>query len=230
MNELGHIGITIARRSVKHARLRVREDTSVELVVPSDFSAADIESVLRKKSDWIRYQQQFFAARPQTTMETKEEEFLLFGEIFRCVAKPELGKGVVVDKQMRMVYRGPGDASCGGWYRKFAREYLVRRTEELATKHGFQFGRIFVKAQRTRWGNCSAKLNISLNWHLIGAPTYASDYVILHELMHTRVMNHSQGFWVHLVAICPEHKEAIGWLQRHRPMLLRAQGKRMAEA
>jgi predicted metal-dependent hydrolase len=94
--------------------------------------------------------------------------------------------------------------------------YLTKRTAVLARKHGFTFGRIFVRAQRNQWGNCSASCNVSLNWRLVMAPRYVSDYLILHELMHTRIMNHTHRFWVHLKAICPGLKDAISWLEANR--------------
>ena len=64
--------------------------------------------------------------------------------------------------------------------------------------------------------NCSTNGNISLNWRLVTAPRYVADHLILHELLHTRIMNHTHRFWVHLKAICPDHKNAIAWLQSNR--------------
>jgi predicted metal-dependent hydrolase len=56
---------------------------------------------------------------------------------------------------------------------------------------------------------------ISLNWRLILSPTFVSDYVILHELMHLREMNHSKRFWAAVAEVCPAWEEAEAWLDQH---------------
>ena len=73
--------------------------------------------------------------------------------------------------------------------------YLKNRIIELAEYHGFNFNKITIRNQKTRWGSCSAKNNISLNIQLVRLPEKLVDYVILHELVHTLVKNHSNKFW-----------------------------------
>ena len=70
----------------------------------------------------------------------------------------------------------------------------------------------YVLNQKTVWGNCSKKRNISLNWQLIRAPRFVIDYVILHELLHTRFMSHGQPFWRSVSRLSERYKEAIDWL------------------
>lgn len=82
--------------------------------------------------------------------------------------------------------------------RKDAREKLVTRLEFLAHKYNFQFKKVFIRKQKTRWGSCSAKNNINLNYHLALLPEHLMDYVLLHELVHTRIKNHSPKFWAEL--------------------------------
>lgn len=72
---------------------------------------------------------------------------------------------------------------------------LARRLKELALKHGFSYKRLTVRNQKTRWGSCSYTNNISLNMQLVRLPQELIDYVILHELVHTRVKDHSPTFW-----------------------------------
>ena len=76
-----------------------------------------------------------------------------------------------------------------------ARRMLVARLRELAQAHGFIFNRALVKNQTTLWGSCSARDNINLNINLLRLPADLRDYVILHELVHTRHKNHSNAFW-----------------------------------
>jgi len=87
--------------------------------------------------------------------------------------------------------------------KKDAREILERRLAELAQLHNFQYNRVSIRNQQTRWGSCSSKDNISLNMKLLHLPEELIDYILLHELVHTRVKNHSKDFWNELETIVP---------------------------
>ena len=76
-----------------------------------------------------------------------------------------------------------------------AAQFLLQETNRLAHRHGFQMGRVTVRNQKTRWGSCSSDNNISLNINLVHLPTELRRYVILHELVHTRIKDHSRKFW-----------------------------------
>ena len=73
-----------------------------------------------------------------------------------------------------------------------------------------------MRAQKTRWGSCSARGTISLNWRLIHAPPFVRDYLIVHELMHRRQMNHSARYWKLVADAFPRWQEAEAWLKKTR--------------
>ncbi len=79
--------------------------------------------------------------------------------------------------------------------RTAAKKKLVTRLEMLAKLHGFKYNRVFIRNQKTRWGSCSGLNNINLNLNLVRLEQDLIDYVLLHELVHTKVKNHSQRFW-----------------------------------
>ena len=79
--------------------------------------------------------------------------------------------------------------------KNYARKILEERLDQLGNKYNFSYGNLSIRNQKTRWGSCSAKNNISLNAKLTNLPKELIDYVILHELVHTRVKNHSKDFW-----------------------------------
>ena len=83
----------------------------------------------------------------------------------------------------------------------------------LASAHDVTVTRISVRNQRSRWGACSARGSITLNWRLILVPHFVREYVMIHELMHRRELNHSRRFWRHVAAACPRHEEARRWLR-----------------
>ncbi len=89
---------------------------------------------------------------------------------------------------------------------EYAKRFLLNRLEELAKEHSFTYNKATIRNQKTRWGSCSAKNNISLNMQLINLPDKLIDYVILHELVHTYIKNHSRLFWLTLENYLPNSK------------------------
>jgi len=93
---------------------------------------------------------------------------------------------------------------------------LTDRVRELARMHGFAYNKVFVKNQRTLWGSCSNRNNINLNINLLRLPEALRDYVILHELVHTRHKNHSRVFWRELDRTVGDGKGLQRQLRRYR--------------
>jgi hypothetical protein len=89
----------------------------------------------------------------------------------------------------------------------------------LAAQHELAYERVTVRGQRSRWGSCSRKGTISLNFRLIQLPPEVCDYILIHELMHLRQQNHSRRFWRLVEKACPEFREAERWLRTHGTML-----------
>ncbi|MFH1853469.1 MAG: SprT family zinc-dependent metalloprotease [Candidatus Neomarinimicrobiota bacterium] len=85
-----------------------------------------------------------------------------------------------------------------------AKDLLRRRTDILSRQYGLPYNRVFIKRQKTRWGSCSIKNNINLNIRLYILPAELRDYVILHELVHTRHRNHGRQFWFLLTELCSD--------------------------
>ena len=99
--------------------------------------------------------------------------------------------------------------------RQLARRALPPRLLELAAQHGLAVTRVSVRNQRSRWGSCGRDGHISLNWRLVQMPDWVRDYVLVHELMHLRRMDHSPAYWKHVAAACPEYKAARAWLREN---------------
>lgn len=99
--------------------------------------------------------------------------------------------------------------------RSEAKVFLTERTRELADMYGFSYNRLTVRNQRTRWGSCSSRDNISLNMQLMRLRRELRDYVILHELAHTKHKNHSRRFWAALDEVAARHIESLnGQIQK----------------
>ncbi len=93
-----------------------------------------------------------------------------------------------------------------GWLIGHAREVLGTMLGQCARERGFSFERVVVRRQRTRWGSCSVRGTISLNCCLLFQRPPVLRYLLIHELAHTRHMNHSRRFWQCVADHCPDHR------------------------
>ena len=103
--------------------------------------------------------------------------------------------------------------------RKQAKAYLPRRIDFLAEKYGFSFEKLRFSHTGTRWGSCSSSGTISLNIALMNLPHHLIDYVIIHELCHTRQMNHSSKFWQEVEKYCPDYKKYVQEIKQFSPSI-----------
>jgi predicted metal-dependent hydrolase len=99
--------------------------------------------------------------------------------------------------------------------RQRARSMLPPRLLELAAQHELIVSRISIRNQRSRWGSCGRDGHICLNWRLVQMPEWVRDYVLIHELMHLRRMDHSPKYWKLVAAACPVYEHARAWLRAH---------------
>jgi len=128
------------------------------------------------------------------------------------------GKAGWIEREQyrREMVRGNAEAMWDASQRPLAARELPARLMELAAEHGHRVAGVTVRDQRSRWGSCSPSGRISLNWRLVQVPPLVRDYVLLHELTHLVVGNHSLKFWKALEAACPWHREARAWLRARR--------------
>jgi len=104
-------------------------------------------------------------------------------------------------------------------FRRQAVRELPDQLRRLAAIHGLHVSRISVRNQRTRWGSCSPSGHICLNWRLVLMPEPVRDYVLIHELMHLRRLDHSRHFWRLVAGACPDYENARQWLRDNRHLL-----------
>lgn len=96
---------------------------------------------------------------------------------------------------------------------------LPARLLELAAGQRLDVSRVSIRDQRTRWGSCGRDGHICLNWRLVLMPPWVRDYVMIHELMHLRRLDHSPSYWALVAATCPEYEQARRWLREYGPAL-----------
>lgn len=103
--------------------------------------------------------------------------------------------------------------------RQEAEKLLPQRLDQLAVKHGFTYRSVSVKQLKSRWGSCSSRQEITLNLYLMQLPWYLIDYVLMHELTHTKIMRHGPPFWEELESHMPTAKGLRKEINTHQPIL-----------
>jgi predicted metal-dependent hydrolase len=120
---------------------------------------------------------------------------------------------MVADRERAAFFRRSPEAE--HVLRDRATRELPPRLLELAARHGLAVTRVSVRNQKSRWGSCARSGHICLNWRLVLMPEAVRDYVMIHELMHLKRMDHSSRFWKLVGAACPEYQAARRWLRAH---------------
>jgi len=105
------------------------------------------------------------------------------------------------------------------WYKRRAYETISQRVKLYAKKRGFEYNKINITNAQKRWGSCSHQGNLSFSWRLIMSPLPIIDSVVVHELVHLEVKNHSKAFWNKVGSLDPEYKEHKDWLKNNGYLL-----------
>jgi len=209
----------------RRVQLRVLPQGSVEAVVPRGFDPRALDSFVARHSRWI-------SKRLASIDEQRRRRPHLFETPPSRIDLPALERAWSVDYRWDAgrpatrprahdaleVCAGDADAACAllqRWLMRQAKEYLVPWLRETSAELGLEINRVSVRAQKSRWGSCSAQRNISLNRNLLFLPPEGVRYLFVHELCHTVHMNHSRRFWS-LVSRLDPHFE------RHEALLRRA--------
>jgi hypothetical protein len=208
---------TILFKNVKHVGIRVSHDQRVRIVVPNWLPEQHLENILKKREDWIQKHLHRLRTRKQP-VPLAENQILFKGKIFQIEQNTKFNRSIEIDEEHLIIRAGDLflEKNCQlAWYRNEAKKHLEQRVQELAVHNGFNYNKIFIRSQKTRWGSCSKRKNLSFNWKLIKSPLFVIDYLILHELVHTVFMNHSKQYWQTVHSLCPEYEIASKWLKEH---------------
>lgn len=199
--------------------VRVYPGGRVEVIVPRGASAATVERFVGTHRQWIDERVADLSAVNGVSIETRPAVIDLpaigrrYQVDYRVTAGPDVRivprDGVIVvagrvddDQQLARALRR--------WLMLLAQSELSREVTCLAQRHGFDFRRIQIRRQRTRWGSCSARGTISLNVCCLFQEPQVMRYLLIHELSHTRHMNHSRRFWALVESMEPDYRR-LDW-------------------
>jgi predicted metal-dependent hydrolase len=205
------------RRGARRYVVRVTPDGVVRLTVPYGAPIAGGVSFAGRQADWI--------AREWRRQRTR---VVPWGHGTPCWFR---GEQILVRITGGRVWLGDADVGAWvagmdvrdgvtAWLRAVAADELPARCVELAGSAGFRVERVSVRNQRSRWGACSSRGSITLNWRLVQVPLDVRDYVVWHELAHLSVPNHSRRFWREVERLCASWREHERWLKAHEDRIM----------
>lgn len=211
-------------RFIRNARARryiLRVDSrGIRVTVPRGGTRSFAAEFLRRKQAWVASQWERLRAAETTRAWSDGTPIWYRGTRTPLV----IAEGMV--RLGEITLKQPGDASrirpmLQQCMRRLAECELPPLVWRAAERHEVAIRRVSVRNQRTRWGSCSRRGTISLNWRLLQIPESVRDYLVAHELAHVREMNHSQRFWDVVETFFPGWREAEQWLRRHGREVMR---------
>ncbi|MBC7581523.1 M48 family metallopeptidase [Aeromicrobium sp.] len=214
------------RAGAKSLRLTIRSDGSVRVTIPAWSPYAAGVQFAQSRSDWIRQH----ATGPKIALVDGQH----IGKSHRLQFVPVSGTSKPTSRvrQISIVVSYPKDVSIQDdavqttartaslrALKVQATRLLPLRVKELADKHGFRYKSVTVKSLKSRWGSCDQDTNITLNLYLMQLPWHLIDYVILHELTHTRIMQHGPLFWSAMQTLEPSTQALRHEIKAHKTTL-----------
>lgn len=207
MTEYSGLPLTIKKNPrAKRVLVKLVPGRGLEVVVPKRFDTSQVPEILDEKRAWIDRTRARMEANGTDLSGRLPDlpeiiEFRAAGREYQVHYLDRPGRISVTENASRLMVRGPLDdqAAILEGMRKFAlrkaREVLLPRLDAMSDRLGMEYSAMRVRRQKTRWGSCSGKGTISLNAKLLFLPVELVDHLLLHELCHTRHLNHSGKYW-----------------------------------
>ncbi len=212
---LQHIQYDIRESArARNVTLKVNRSDGLVVVVPRHFDQELVPGIVSSRQEWISRQLQRFERRPGKFDVDWPPRAIELRGIGQSLSVDYLEKSCArigiqqIGDGLRLVLpHGTNDdelvRALTRWLKGAAREHLVSLAGVLAHQHGFEFSKVVIRGQRTRWGSYSSHGTLSLNYKLLFLPAHLVSHVILHELVHSVHMDHSEKFWGLLERVDP---------------------------
>lgn len=222
------INYILTRSNRKTIGIMIDKSGLIKVSSPLKVSESYINQLLQKKSSWIqkKLNELEFLSENKNCPKIFEngEKFLYLGNEFELkIYKSSNYKKAYVRFQDKYIAIDVPNSfnlekmkdSFKKWYIKQLKKIISDRINQYSQMIGVFPNKITIREQKTRWGSCSSKGNINLNWKLIMAPIEVLDYVVIHELCHMKVMNHSKEFWKVVELYSPHYISYREWLKNN---------------
>jgi predicted metal-dependent hydrolase len=212
----------IRNARARHYILRLTPEGIARVTIPWGGSKTQAHAFARTKTDWLARQLHRVNRRRQVADWKPGSKLLYRGEWERIDVRIDHGRQRVAFGDQSFVLRNDEKDlkhAIEKRLRALAEHEIPALVFAAARNHGVEISQVQIRNQRSRWGSCSSRGTISLNWRLVQIPDSVRDYLIIHELMHVREMNHSARYWQHVAEACPDYQQAERWLDTHSELL-----------
>ena len=209
----------LVRSRRKTIALIIERDSSLTVRAPMRVSSDAIEAFVHEHAAWILRKQD--AIKAVVDIPSRQyvdgETFLFLGSSYDLKLVRPQRPSLNFDSGFYLSYTAQkkGAQVFTRWYKERALDVISARVAEFAKQYGFSPKQVKISSAKTRWGSCSPDGTLNFTWRLVLAPLDVIDYVVVHELAHLRVHNHSQKFWRVVESILPEYKIQRKWLRVH---------------
>lgn len=215
--------IFVRSERARHYRLTLRRDGVGVATIPGRGSEREAHRFVEQHRDWLERARARQARKPRAAETwTLGTRVLWRGELteIRQASAGERPAVCLAADVFRLAgLAGDLRPALEAQFARRGRIELPARAWELSAETAVDVKHVTVRNQRSRWGSCSTGGTVSLNWRLVQTPDTVRDYIIYHELMHLREMNHSDRFWTRVNEVCPWWREAERWLKRNASLL-----------
>ena len=206
------VRVRISTRA-RRVRLRVLPPGTVEVVGPPGFSTRRVPALLREHAAWLQRhlrQAQAHGAGPEQAEPPLTVQLPALGRHWSVSYRDGASRGVCRecgDGGLQVSFAEDWRSPLLRWVSRKGREALVPWLEQVSAEIGLPFAGVSIRAPKTRWGSCSSRRRINLNCRLLFLPPELVHYLLVHELCHTRHMNHSARYWALVAHHLPEYRE-----------------------
>lgn len=198
------------RRGLKNLRISLGQNGKVRLSIPWYVSQKTGIKYLLSKKDWITDHRPSVITEWQNGQKLTDEYKLSLLDSAQSKISSKLGQDELIINLPKNYNTDQKHKAVSRVVKKFLRteseRLLIPLTREAAKSYGFEVKSIQIKHLKSRWGSCNHKKEITLNAMLLTLPDELIEYVIIHELSHTRHLNHSKDFWKEVERILPKYK------------------------
>lgn len=217
---------TIKRSSKrKKITITVERDRSVVVHAPESTPDDKIRAIVESKRQWIyekkKHEQKYAVPHPPGKELVNGETALYLGREYQIEIVQNNSDDIHFEQRFLIPAHLSGDRKrvFRNWYMDRAKERILPRVKKFANDIGVEFSMAKIVDNRYRWGSCTTKNNININWRLIKAPMFVIDYVIVHELAHFLEPNHTPRFWNIVRSQSAKMDKAKNWLKENGQIL-----------
>jgi predicted metal-dependent hydrolase len=214
----------IIRSKRKTFSLEIKPDGRLVVRAPQTASKAHIQAVVDQKAHWVtktraRLAKQYQDVKPKTF--TGGEKFWYLGQQYALQLTDRQRPLLDLDGTFNLSRTAQSQARevFVAWYREETRQITQDLIHKYAQSYGFKVKQVRITSARTRWGSCSSKNNLNFTYRLCMAPLDVVEYVVVHELVHLQVRNHSRAFWQAVEGIKPDYRNQRTWLKKNGALL-----------